>query len=396
MKRKAVPCEIGIERDRPTPKPQLGPNGEPLPDALNFALNWPLYPIVFASNGEDLSYQEMMQVGRATYLPPEIMAMIISRTLVALPQCAVNLVVPDWGVCQRETPEIEKLLGITRIVSYIRGIGFQVGTLSHQFHHGDEDHILTPMTDFDPNSFALNVELYSEYTRQSYCSHTHVFTLGTSHIPSGMLEEILGSDLANHPPFRSQRLKFILPFDDQPSHVVERRAGLSPVPLYRYLRHIAVYSPLELMQMTADNPSSAADFGRESKTEALDHAFDLDRSAQLWLSWSQMPNLESVFLDLRIYSHDLNTKRRCLSKFQVIDRAREMGRHLQLRTLMLAGLQSYSFHAAYQGVTARDIEEWDLLNGEPNWVKIFRPAIRGGGKIVLVDRLTDLISWTVQ
>ncbi|KAI8956417.1 hypothetical protein F4801DRAFT_526634 [Xylaria longipes] len=344
---------------------------------------------LLSRDGHVPNNQEKRKIERVTYLPPEIMAMIMSRTLIAPPKCAINLVVPDWRICERETPNIEKLLGITRIVTYVRGVGFQVGTLSHQFGHGDKDHILTPVTDFDPNAFALDVKFSSEYTRQFYRSHTHVFTFGISDLPSGMVEAALGSDWESHLPLRSQRLKAILPFDDEPIDIVKRTAGPVPVPIYQYLRHIAVHSPLELMQVTTENLSWAGYVGHESETEALNNALDLDRSAHLWLSWSKMPNLESVFLDLRIYSHDLNTKRKCLSKFHVIDRAREMSRHLQLKMLMLAGLQSYSFHVAYEGATAQDIEEWDLIDGEPNWIRLFRPAIRGGGKIVLVDRLTN-------
>ncbi|KAI0448587.1 hypothetical protein F5B21DRAFT_521595 [Xylaria acuta] len=437
MKRPALPCEIGGLRSRPTPglqrrgqplrspicrsrrPPQLEFDGGPLTDAFHFALDWPVRGVVCASYREcpqsppsrlapeqsagmtqsetkllamDVSVpdnRKKRKMERPTHLAHEIMAMVISQTLVAPPRCAINLVVPDWSICERETPRIEKSLGITRIVTYIRGIGFQVGTLTHQFGHGDKDHILTPMVDFDPNTFALDVKFSSEYTRQFYRSHTHVFTLGTSDLPSGVVEEALGRHWENSLPLRNQRLTAILPFDDEPVEIVKRRAGLVSVPIYQYLRHIAVHSPLRLMQVTAENLSSAGYVGRESETEALNNALDLDRSAHLWLSWSKMPKLESVFLDLRIYSHDLNTERRCLNKFQIIDRAQEMGRHLQLKTLMLAGLQSYSFHATYEGVAARDIEEWDLINNEPNWIKIFRPAIRRGGKIILVDRLTD-------
>ncbi|KAI0444049.1 hypothetical protein F4803DRAFT_561106 [Xylaria telfairii] len=315
--------------------------------------------------------------------------MVISQTLLASPVCGINMVVPEWSICGHETPKIERLLGITRIVTYIRGMGFRVGTLSHQFGHG-HDHILTPVADFDPNAFAFDVKLSSEHTRQFYRSHTHVFTLGTSDIPTAMVKKALGDNRGKLLPLRSQGLKDILPFDDEPIHIVKMGASSASVPIYRHLRHIAVHSPLTFMQVTAENLILGGSADHERKTEALNNAIDLDRSAHLWLSWSRMPNLESVFLDLRIYSHDLNTKRRCLSKFQVIDRARVMGCHLQLKTLMLAGLQSYSFYtAAYEGVTARVIEEWDSIDGEPNWIKLFRPAVREGGRIVLVDRWTD-------
>ncbi|KAI1733566.1 hypothetical protein F4680DRAFT_463058 [Xylaria scruposa] len=314
--------------------------------------------------------------------------MIISQTLVAPPKCAINLAVPDWNICERGTPHIEKSLRITRIITYVRSMNFQVGTLSCQFSHEDKDHILTPDIVFDLEAFALDVKFSSEYTRQFWRGHTHTFTLGTSDLPSGMIEKALGSDCGNVQPFRNYRLRAILPFDDEPIDVVKIRSALAQIPIHQYIRHIAVHSPLHLMQVTAENLRLAEHVGHE-KIEAMNNALDLERSAHLWLSWSKMTKLESVFLDLRIYSHDLNTKRRCLSKFQLIDRAQEMGRHLQLNILMLAGLQSYSFNVAYDGVTAQDVEDWDLIDNEPNWIKIFRPAIRGGGKIILVDRLTD-------
>ncbi|KAI0873484.1 hypothetical protein GGS24DRAFT_490665 [Hypoxylon argillaceum] len=315
--------------------------------------------------------------------------MIISHAQLAEPRCALSLVVPDWEICAGGTSELEKSSRITRIVTYVRSMGVQVGTLSHTSEHGDDDHILTPTRSFDENVVTVNVSFASEYTRNYYRGHTHVFTLGTTtSLPSRAVEEMLGNNGGPLQPLRGQRVKSILPFDDEPFDEATRRKAAA-TPIYQHLRHVAVHSPLELMRVNAESLKWAGHVSHEVDPDTLNDALDLDRSAHLWLSWSRMTNLESVFLDLRIYSHDVNTERRCLAKAQVIERAREMGRHLQLQMLMLAGLQSYSFHAVYDGITARDIEEIDEMNGEPNWIKIFRPAVRPGGKIVLVDRLTD-------
>ncbi|KAJ8125327.1 hypothetical protein O1611_g8312 [Lasiodiplodia mahajangana] len=331
---------------------------------------------------------ERRKIQRRTYLPPEIVEMVISHVAVAEPRCALNLVVPDWGICPRESPEPQAPLRISRFVTYVRGIGVRVGALSYKYEHGDNDHILAPVRDFDPSVVALNVTFYSEYTRDYYRNHTHVFTLGATDLPTGAVGQMLG----DAQPLRNLKLKTILPFDDEPIELAKRSAGLTPNPIYQSLRHIAVHSPLELMQVDAESLPMEGDAGSQVSPEILNNALDLDRSAHLWLSWSRMPKLESVFLDLRIYSHDLNTRQRCLSKFQVMERAREMGRHLQLKILVLAGLQSYSFQVAYEGLAVRDVEQWQEIDGEPNWIKIFRPAVRGGGKIILVDKLFDDLS----
>ncbi|KAI1421604.1 hypothetical protein F5Y12DRAFT_766624 [Xylaria sp. FL1777] len=266
---------------------------------------------------------------------------------------------------------------------------FQIGSLSYDFSHGDGDHILTPMAYFDPRAVALSRGFTSEYLRTLYRNHTHMFTLDINDVPSDKGEELPKGGWWNLRPLRSQRLTAILPFDDELTDTVKMRAYPASIPVYQHIRHIAIHSPLELLHVNAHAIGMVRDLHNRFSMEAFDRALDLDRSAHLWLSWSQMPNLETVLLDLRIYSHDLNTERRCLSKFDIIGRAQEMSRKLQLSTLVLAGLQSYSFYEVYNGETAQVIEQLDKINGEPNWIKIFRPALREGGRIVLVDRLTD-------
>lgn len=330
------------------------------------------------------SRQKRRKVENLTYLPLEMIAAVVSQVLVSKPICALSLVVPDWRICDRKKSQLGNCLGTTRIVTYIRGVRFQVGSLSYAFDHVENDHILTPGTVFDPDAVLVSVGFSSEYLREFYRSNTHVFNLGMGDFAS---EAVL--DWRNHQPLRSQRLGEILPFDDEDMNIVKRKTVLAPAPIYRYLRHIVVHSPLKLMLVNAESLGIREGGGGQSETEALNNALDLDRSAHLWLSWSQMPKLESLYLDLRIYSHDLNTERRCLSKSQVMGRAQEMGRHLRLKILMLAGLQSYGFHVAYEGVTAQDVEGWDEIGGEPNWIRIFSPAVREEGKIILVDRLID-------
>ncbi|KAI1172590.1 hypothetical protein F4777DRAFT_590411 [Nemania sp. FL0916] len=313
--------------------------------------------------------------------------MVISESQIVEPRCAIHLLVPDWNICWNESSGSRRATEIS-VTTYERGLGFRLGSLSYKFYHGDSDHILTPTRKFDSNAAPMSTGFASEYARQFYRKHTHVFTLSVDDLPGGVVE-VLHSDWRSVLPLRSQELRTIVPFDDEPSNISKGMAGPGSVPIYQYLRHLAVHSPLALMKVDANSFAIKGGANNEVRREALNDAIDLDRSAHLFISWSRMSHLESVFLDLRIYSHDLNTTRRCLSKSHVVDRAKEMGRYLRLRILVLAGLQSYSFGVSYEGRTVQAIEQMDQIDGDPNWIKIFRPAIREGGKIVLVDKLTD-------
>ncbi|KAI0967114.1 hypothetical protein F4678DRAFT_475545 [Xylaria arbuscula] len=324
------------------------------------------------------------------HLPPELESMVISQLLEVEPRCALSLVVPDWGICEKEGSGLDRARGTARILTYTRGTGsFKIGSLSCSFGHEDDHHILTPMARFCPNAVALNERFGSEYTQSYYRNKTHVFTLGSDDVPSMAIQDVLTRDRSTLWPLRNQRLENTLPFDDQSVDTIKTRAYPAPGVIYKHIRHIVVHSPLEFMLVNAHTHGLVWDTENPDNMEIFNKALDLDRSAHLWLSWSQMPNLENVYLDLRIYSHDLNTNRRCLSKFDIMHRAWEMGHTLQLKTLVLVGLQSYSFYGVYNGETARDMEQLDTLDGEPNWIKLFRPAVREGGRIVLVDKLTD-------
>ncbi|KAI1345368.1 hypothetical protein F5Y01DRAFT_309109 [Xylaria sp. FL0043] len=316
--------------------------------------------------------------------------MVISRLQEAEPRCALNLIVPDWRICGQETSGLEESRQVARILTYTRGDFLQVGSLSCNYGHEDGDHIFTPAARFDPNIVALDERFASEYVQALYRNHTHVFALGINAASAEVHEKVLSGNMKklDLEPLRSQKLRGILPFDDEPADVVKVGAYPDSTAIYKHVRHLAVHSPLELMEPSTHTSGILEDAERQYKVEAVDYVIDFDRSAHLWLSWSKMPKLESVYLDLRIYSHDLNTRRRCIGKDEIIHRAEEMGRNLRLKTLILAGLQSYSFYRVYNNETAQEIEQLDTLDGEPNWIKIFKPAIRAGGKIVLVDKLT--------
>ncbi|KAI0484864.1 hypothetical protein GGR56DRAFT_615905 [Xylariaceae sp. FL0804] len=303
--------------------------------------------------------------------------MICAESNRRAPQCALDLLVPDWKICRRPNPLLEKQLQISRVVTYIKGSQNESGHLSWSFGHDKCDHVMLPMRHFDDKLALVNAWCNQECFWDFFRHGTQAFHLDE-----------------HSSPLRGSRAQGILPYDHEQPGLAGERACYGSTPIFTQLRHILVHSPLRLLglnardiigrssQMVDDEPERAG-------LQALEAHFDAHRAAHLWLSWSLMPNLRNVLLDLRIYSHDVNTERRILSKWRVIQRAEEMARHLRLELLVLAGLQSYSFATRYDGISAEEIEEAPHIGGEPNWIRIFQPALRPGGKLVLVDRVTD-------
>ncbi|XXG98163.1 hypothetical protein Hte_004484 [Hypoxylon texense] len=321
-------------------------------------------------------------------LPPEILSMVWSRCLDSNPKCALDLLVPDWKVCSREKPIHEEFLEIAQVATYTRGTDSAVSTFSTTFGHDDKDHIFLPMKSLDGGLMVVNTTCHNEIVRSFFQEGTQVFKLGESSLPTNIADEGFITDWRDAFPLRGKHLRNILPFDDeQPAE--KRKTPSGPPYLFKLLRHVVINSPLSLIDADARSMIGSGTTIAEANLGALNNAIDLDRTSQLWLSWSQMPLLESVLLDLRVYSHDLNTDRGFLSKGEIIGRAMEMRRWLRLKLLVVVGLQSYCFTTSYTSYTARRIEEEDEVDGEPNWFKVFMPAVRPGGKLVLVDRQRD-------
>lgn len=321
-------------------------------------------------------------------LPLSAFSAIFDRTMDVEPRCALELLVLDWNTCEPDHPTPERSQHLTRIVTYTRETGSRASKFTAKSGHGRK-HILLPMKALDNRLVALNKWCCDETVRIYFQKGTQVFQLSKDTLPEDIAEDgfVLHTDETF--PIRGKALRKCLPFDDDSSAVGNQTTPFGKTYLFKLLRHLVVHSPLTLMEVSARNMVDPELGVSEENLDALDMAIDLDRATPIWLSWSQMPRLESVLLDLRIYSHNLNTDRGCIGKDEIIKRAQEMGRCLNLKLLVLAGLQSYDFVTKYEGYTVGDIEDQDEINGEPNWIKIFRPAIRPGGRIILIDRLED-------
>ncbi|KAI1214174.1 uncharacterized protein F4807DRAFT_455819 [Annulohypoxylon truncatum] len=340
---------------------------------------------------DDVEERKNRNSNASPNLPPDMFAMILEKVINKEPKCALDLLVPDWNACKREHRTLERSLQLTRVVTYTRGIGYQASHFTANFDHG-EDHIFLPMKTLDDRVLTLNKWCYDETVRIFFQEGTQVFRMAIDTLPDDIAEQSFLTHVQDTYPIRGQVLRRFLPFDDDLPTVANRKTPFGKSHVFKLLRHLVVHSPLALMDVSARSMVDPETEISDDNLEALDMAIDLDRATPIWLSWSKMPQLESVLLDLRIYSHDLNTERGCIGKSEIIKRAQEMGRWLKLKLLVIAGLQSYGFATSYDSYTAERIESEDEINGEPNWIKIFMPAIQPGGRIILVDRLADDLS----
>jgi hypothetical protein len=167
--------------------------------------------------------------------------------------------------------------------------------------------------------------------------------------------------------------------------------------LFRRVRHLVVNTVPALAEVDAsDLAMSPSTWTTEASQNlvALTERLEYERRANLLLRWDALERLESLFLDLRGYS--LPRGARFLYEHDVARLAASLaGKRLAL--LVVAGLQSWY---AYRGPDVLGIEEveagvWDAQRevfvdpgrgGCVNWWKMFKPAVRPGGRLVFVDK----------
>jgi len=58
-------------------------------------------------------------MSRSGRLPPELVARILAESFSVGPVCALSLLAPEWGVCQRKNAILECLLKMTRVDRYL-------------------------------------------------------------------------------------------------------------------------------------------------------------------------------------------------------------------------------------------------------------------------------------
>ncbi|KAI2617610.1 hypothetical protein GGS26DRAFT_576245 [Hypomontagnella submonticulosa] len=316
-----------------------------------------------AENPEENRVKRPRRRSSLRQLPLEILSKILSKVIDSKPQCAT------------------------------RGLAFETSTLSVSAEHGlSDEHILLPRKSIDDQLLRLNKWCYNEVIRLSFQGSAQVFRLAADTPPADVARKSFSEKWRDLFPLRGRKAQDILPFDDERPRLPKQRTP-DGVKIFKLLRHIIIHSPPTLMKVDARSLVGPNMEISDVNLSHLDTAIDLDRASPLWVSWKRMRKLESVCLDLRVYSSDLNTERGCINKVEICERANEMASWLQLDLLVIAGLQSYSFATTYAFIPPERIETDDEIDGEPNWIKIFRRALRPGGRLILVDRLMNMLSY---
>lgn len=166
--------------------------------------------------------------------------------------------------------------------------------------------------------------------------------------------------------------------------------------LFQRLRHLVVNSVPDLVGLRPyelGSPSNTRWPGVHVDIAQLEERLDYERRANLLLRWQALEQLESLFLDLRGYSCP---DTRYLDEEDVIDLACSLrGKNLAL--LVIAGLRSWEWYPGLEAMTIEDVGKgawnarrraWvDEERDEVNWWLMFAPAVRPGGRLVLVDKL---------
>ncbi|KAK4152452.1 hypothetical protein C8A00DRAFT_34868 [Chaetomidium leptoderma] len=172
--------------------------------------------------------------------------------------------------------------------------------------------------------------------------------------------------------------------------------GGGPRYLFQRLRHLVVncvpaFAGLEAFDL--GTVPSTWDLQASRNLVCLAERLEYERLANLLLRWDALERLESLCLDLR--GHTL-PKNRYLYVEDVVGLAQSLaGKGLGL--LVVAGLRSCGWYPGPYALTMDEVEGgvWDASleawvsergQKEVNWWKMFKPAVRPGGRLVFVDR----------
>lgn len=342
------------------------------------------------------------KMARLPQLPLELIIKILAISLEEEPVCAFNLLAPEWNLCGRQHGELETLLRSTRFDTYTVLEGGQ-GHLSTTFDHCSKDCIHLPLM-HDPRGLPplepyLDRELIKEW------SGTNTMEFGQTPWYIGPLSDPeLARKVGNYPLLRHPLALDLIPFHD-PVSTNTLKAMVPPVPgttgapmtfIYERIQHLVLNTVPSLWDLKntdfgtmPDDPQGIA----PGVLEAIDAQLAVERSFHLIADWAAMTRLESVFLDVRPFSRDK------LGEADIAAAACGLaGRGLKL--LVVAGLRSFEYYTGPEPMEmGPDSDaEYDGKDGgrayNPcgwDWIRLFRDAVRPGGKLILVDKQLDAI-----
>ncbi|KAI8170089.1 Urea active transporter [Colletotrichum sp. SAR 10_70] len=314
----------------------------------------------------------------------EIQHNVLLELLSTSSPCVFALFVPEWGVCSHGNDPVNAAYDLQRTQVYTRGVNGGRGTFTSDNVHREVDHISFPLKNNIPcrtieelkSRFPAAMEwALRDLERTQLHRYHQIFPrapdddIGKYMAHGGL---VFGEyDHAEQP---------------SPDHPPVRTAETQMCELPRHLMFHSVPKDPWFRLRLRRNPEPKVGFGMRFFVEA--------GGSMLQVDWSVMPQLETVFLDLRSYGRGYRGARGKPEDDGIRRGAAEMSRCLRLQDLVIAGLRSGGKYVRPPGWELCDweVDEWEV-DGEVNWVKVFCGAVREGGRLVFIDRRVVDVDW---
>ncbi|KAF5492834.1 Urea active transporter [Colletotrichum fructicola] len=299
--------------------------------------------------------------------------------------CVFALFVPEWGVCSHGNDPVNAAYDLQRTEVYTRGVNGGQGTFVSGNVHREGDHVSFPLKNNIPcrtieelkSRFpaAMDWALKDLERTRLQCYH-QIFPrapdddigkyMAHGGLVFGEYDPVEQQDKLDHPPAPTAEMQMC----ELPRHLMFHSVPKDPWFRLRLRR----------------NPEPKIGFGMRFFVEA--------GASMLQVDWSVMPQLETVFLDLRSYGRGYRGSRGKPEDDGIRRGAAEMSRCLRLQDLVIAGLRSGGKYVRPPGWQMCDweVDEWEV-DGEVNWVKVFCGAVREGGRLVFIDRRVVDVDW---
>lgn len=310
---------------------------------------------------------------RLTHLPVELQRKVLSELLSAETPCAFALFVPDWGVCCHATNPVNLVYDLQRTDVYTRGTGGDGGRYDSGVVHGGRDHVVFPMRAGagSHDACALMDRLSTRFPvaldwvlRDIERDRLRVFEQVFPRAPDDGIGKCMSHGA--------------LVYGSGPGGQTGPEARVPP----RHLMFNGIAKDPWFQLRLRRNPETKIGFGMRLFVETAAAAADI-----LEVDWGVMPQLETVFLDLRSYGRGKTGEdsiRKGASKMSC----------LRLRCLVIAGLRSGKWYVRPPGW---ELCEWEAddreADGGVNWVKVFCGAVREGGRLIFVDQRIADVDW---
>uniref|UniRef100_L2GAR4 Urea transport protein n=1 Tax=Colletotrichum fructicola (strain Nara gc5) TaxID=1213859 RepID=L2GAR4_COLFN len=277
--------------------------------------------------------------------------------------CVFALFVPEWGVCSHGNDPVNAAYDLQRTEVYTRGVNGGQGTFVSGNVHREGDHVSFPLKNNIPcrtieelkSRFpaAMDWALKDLERTRLQCYH-QIFPrapdddigkyMAHGGLVFGEYDPVEQQDKLDHPPAPTAEMQMC----ELPRHLMFHSVPKDPWFRLRLRR----------------NPEPKIGFGMRFFVEA--------GASMLQVDWSVMPQLETVFLDLRSYGRGYRG-----SRGKPEDAAVRRG-------AAVCGCRTWSSRA--YGAA------WEV-DGEVNWVKVFCGAVREGGRLVFIDRRVVDVDW---